>query len=82
MPQFTVYGELVADLYALIMNLTEIGKQIRERRKELGVDQSTLAALAGVGINALGRLERGTGNPRFDVLYNVIKTLGLDIVVR
>lgn len=66
----------------LVMNLTEIGQQIRERRKELGVDQSTLAALAGIGINALGRLERGTGNPRFDVLYNVVKTLGLDIIVR
>ncbi|WP_352423716.1 helix-turn-helix domain-containing protein [Proteiniphilum sp.] len=64
------------------MNLTEIGQLVRGRRKELGIDQSTLAALAGVGINALGRLERGTGNPRFDVLYNVVKTLGLDIVVR
>lgn len=64
------------------MDLKEIGKQIRERRKELGIDQSTLAALAGVGINALVRLERGTGNPRFDVLYNVVRTLGLDIIVR
>lgn len=64
------------------MDLKEIGKQIHERRKELGLDQSTLAALAGVGINALGRLERGTGNPRFNVLYNVIRTLGLDIIVR
>lgn len=64
------------------MNLKEIGKQIRERRKELGIDQSTLSALAGVGINALGRLERGTGNPRFEVLYNVTRTLGLDITVR
>lgn len=43
-------------------------KHIRERRKELGLDQSTLATLAGIGINALVRLERGSGNPRFDVL--------------
>ncbi|MDF9829168.1 helix-turn-helix domain-containing protein [Parabacteroides sp. PF5-6] len=49
------------------MNLEEIGKQIRERRKELKIDQMTLAALAGIGINALGRLERGTGNPRFEM---------------
>ncbi|MEA4915917.1 helix-turn-helix domain-containing protein [Proteiniphilum sp.] len=64
------------------MNLTEIGKQIRDRRKELGIDQSTLSALAGVGINSLVRLERGTGNPRFDVLHNIVSTLGLDIIVR
>ena len=64
------------------MDLEEIGKQVREKRKELNIDQTTLAALANVGINALGRLERGTGNPRFDVLYNVLKTLGLDIVIK
>lgn len=63
------------------MDLTEIGKLIRKRRKELGLDQSTLAALANVGINALGRLERGTGNTSFEVLHNVVKTLGLDITV-
>ena len=28
------------------MDLIEIGKHIRERRKELGLDQSTLATLA------------------------------------
>ena len=33
------------------MDLIEIGKHIRERRKELGLDQSTLATLAGIGIN-------------------------------
>lgn len=64
------------------MDLTEIGKLIRERRKELNLDQSTLAALAEIGINALVRLERGTGNPRFNVLYSVIKTLGLDIIIK
>ena len=56
------------------MDLLEIGKQIRERRKELGLDQTTLATLAGVGVNALSRLEQGTGNPRFDVLLNILKT--------
>ena len=56
------------------MDLIEIGKHIRERRKELGLDQATLATLAGIGINALVRLERGSGNPRFYVLFNALKT--------
>ena len=46
------------------------------------MDQSTLATLAGIGINALVRLERGSGNPRFDVLFNVLKTLGLSIHIQ
>ena len=48
------------------MDLIEIGKHIRERRKELGLDQSTLATLAGIGINA----------------FNVLKTLGLSIHIQ
>jgi len=64
------------------MDLIEIGKQIRKRRKELGLDQATMAALANVGINALIRIERGTGNPRFDILYNILKTLGLTIIIQ
>lgn len=64
------------------MDLAEIGKLIRDRRKELRLDQATLAALAGVGINALVRLERGSGNPRFDVLINILKTLGLTIHIQ
>ena len=81
MCKFTVYGEFTC-FYTKIMDLIEIGKHIRERRKELGLDQATLATLAGIGINALVRLERGSGNPRFDVLFNVLKTLGLSIHIQ
>ena len=42
----------------------------------------TKKILAGIGINALVRLERGSGNPRFDVLFNVLKTLGLSIHIQ
>ena len=52
------------------MDLIEIGKHIRERRKELGLDQSTLATLAGIGINALVRLERGSGISKEFILHS------------
>lgn len=64
------------------MDLVEIGKLIRERRRDLQIDQSTLAALANVGINSLVRLERGIGNPQFSVLSRVLKTLGLDVIIQ
>lgn len=58
-----------------------ISQRIKERRKELGIDQQTLADLSGVGINTLVAIERGGGNPSFDTLQKVTECLGLKIVI-
>ena len=60
------------------MNQKEIGTIIKERRKHLGVNQQTLADLAGVGINTLVAIERGEGNPQLATLLNILETLGLE----
>lgn len=39
------------------MNYQEIGEVIKDRRKSLNITQSTLAALAGVGLNTLVAIE-------------------------
>ena len=59
-----------------------IGKQISERRKQLGISQHTLADLAGVGINTLVAMERGTGNPSLSTLLKVLDCLGLKMTVK
>lgn len=64
------------------MNSTEIGKIIRERRNELKVNQLTLSELAGVGINTLVAIERGTGNPKLETLLAVLDTLGMQLDVK
>ena len=61
------------------MDKHQIGQTIKSRRKELNIDQPTLAALAGVGINTLVAIERGSGNPKADTLLNILDTLGLQI---
>jgi y4mF family transcriptional regulator len=61
------------------MNQKEIGTFIKERRKHLGVNQQTLADLAGVGINTLVAIERGEGNPQLVTLLTILNTLGLQI---
>ncbi len=63
------------------MDKKQIGIQIKTRRRELNIDQSTLAALAGVGINTLVAIERGNGNPRLDTIISVADTLGLQIIL-
>jgi len=45
----------------------------------LGVNQQTLADLAGVGINTLVAIERGEGNPQLSTLLTILETLGLTI---
>jgi y4mF family transcriptional regulator len=64
------------------MNQKEIGTFIKERRKHLGVNQQTLADLAGVGINTLVAIERGEGNPQLVTLLTILNTLGLQMELK
>ena len=59
----------------------EIGAVIKARRIKEGVSLEDLAALTGVGINTLSRLERGVGNTRLNVLLTVTNALGLRLTV-
>lgn len=59
--------------------MKNIGEEIKRRRNELQITQQTLADLAGVGINTLVAIERGTGNPSLSTLQAVLDTLGLEL---
>ena len=63
------------------MDMKEIGKVIKDRRKALGVNQQTLSELSGVAINTLVSIERGEGNPQLQTLLTVLDTLGLQIYI-
>ena len=62
-----------------IVLVKEIGEQIKERRKLLGLTQPDLAELADVSVNTLYKLERGQNNPTLDILERILKVLGLEI---
>ncbi|MBO5595667.1 MAG: helix-turn-helix transcriptional regulator [Bacteroidales bacterium] len=59
--------------------MEQIGITIKERRKELGINQQELAELAAVGINSLVAIERGKGNPSMKTLLRILDVLGLEI---
>ena len=59
--------------------MSNIGQQIKERRKSLKVTQRKLAELAGIGINTLTKIERGEANPSLSILNKVLDTLGLEL---
>ena len=62
-----------------IVMIKNLGNIIKERRKTLSITQRELAALSGVGINTLTKIERGEANPSLKVIMNIIDTLGLEM---
>ena len=69
--QITIYCEM-----------KEIGEKIKQRRIKLGINQTVLAQLAGIGINTVVAIERGEGNPRLKTLEAIANTLGLKLDMR
>lgn len=63
------------------MDIIELGRLIKNRRKALKVDQRTLALLAGVGLNTVVAVERGEGNPKISTILSLLDTMGLQINV-
>ncbi len=62
--------------------MKEIGEKIKQRRIKLGITQTVLAQLAGIGINTVVAIERGEGNPRLKTLEAIANTLGLKLDMR
>ncbi len=59
--------------------MSNIGQIIKNRRKELGLTQNTLALLSQVGINTIVSIVRDSKSPSLDTLEKVTEVLGLDI---
>ncbi len=62
------------------MNSFELGQRLRARRQALGIDQRTLADIAGVSVHAVSNLEGGRGNPTIRVLECLGTAVGLELV--
>jgi len=60
-----------------VMLVKELGEAIKKRRKELGIIQPHLAELAQISVNTLYKLEKGQGNPSFEVVNKLADVLGM-----
>ena len=63
------------------MLVSDIGKQIKERRGTLGITQPDLAEMAGISINTLYKIETGQGNPTVKVLNKIADILGMELTL-
>lgn len=62
--------------------MKELGILIKERRKEFGITQRTLAELAEININTLTQMERGEGNPTVRTLERVLNIIGMTLTAK
>ena len=64
------------------MTPTELfGSAVKAERKRLDLTQQKLAEFAGCGLTFVNQLERGKPSVRFDKLLQVLKVLGLSLIV-
>jgi predicted transcriptional regulator len=66
---------------AVIDGPTVLGIAIRAKRTSLGLRLEDCAALCGIGINTLSRIENGNKNCTLDATFKVLKGLGLPLVI-
>jgi y4mF family transcriptional regulator len=65
-----------------ISNMKELGRAIRDRRRELGYTQAFLADYAGVSASFLSELENGKETIQIGKMMEVTSLLGMDICLR
>jgi HTH-type transcriptional regulator / antitoxin HipB len=64
-----------------IRAVSELGRAIRLRRKAIGLTQTAVAQVAGVGNRFVSELERGKATAEFGKVLRVVSVLGLDLHV-
>ena len=56
-----------------------VGDRIRKVRLELGISQTDLSEMAEIHLSSLGRIERGTSNPKLDMLARIAFALDTSV---
>lgn len=67
--------------YEIVRSLADLGKTIRAKRKSSGMRIDDAAALCGVSVDLLSRLENGKSGVATDRVLKVLDGLGLQLGV-
>ena len=62
-----------------INNAEILGQLIKAKRTELGIKLADCAALCGIGINTLSRIENGNANCTLSAVFSVLNGLGIKL---
>ncbi len=67
---------------ARIQSPEQLGRAIRERRRQLRLTQQTVADLTGVNRVVVGHLEHGKSTVQIRIVLLVVQVLGIDFELR
>lgn len=59
-----------------------LGALIKAKRTEIGIKLADCAALCGIGINALSRIENGNSNCTLSTTFSVLNGLGIKLLTK
>lgn len=62
-----------------MMHSEELGRRIRGRRKEIGLNQSELALASGTGVRFVSDLENGKETCQLGKILKVASNLGFEL---
>ncbi len=65
-----------------LLNAKEVGKAVKNTRKQLGVTQRNLALTSGTGLRFIIELEQGKPTCQLEKVLTVLRTLGLKLVIK
>lgn len=63
------------------MNAKQIGNLVRNKRKELGITQAYLAAVANTGVRFISDLENGKTTVELEKTLHVLRVLNIKLGV-
>ena len=61
------------------IDMHNIGKRIKLKRKELQLTQTDIFELCGIRSGVLSRIENGTSTPSITLFYKIVRVLDCDI---
>jgi putative transcriptional regulator len=63
------------------MTGNQIILEIKNRRRLLKITQGDLAELSGVSLRTIKAIEKGSANPKLDLLLRILESLGLALEI-
>lgn len=60
-------------------SMVDVGRVLRQRRRELGYSQSEIAAFAGCSQRLVSEIERGKPTVAFQTVLGIANGLGIDL---